>query len=134
MAVLRAAPHTVLSEPLHLGFLAVLLARALTVPLLLSPVVASDKAHTEASPTCLPPQAAALLDPGPRLPARARLDLGAAGVLGHLEVSRVLYFTRLVDPLTNLGRLRWFFIRLSYGRSIGCFRFLNSLLVRRCFW
>lgn len=87
MAALLAAPHMALSEPLHLEFPAVLLARALMMRLPLSLVVASGKAHTEASPVGLPLQAAALVGLGPKLPVRGQLDRGEAGVLGHLAVS-----------------------------------------------
>lgn len=98
MPALLAAPHMVLSEPLHLGFPAVLLARALMMPLLLSPVEASDKARSEASPRVLLPQAADLLDRGPRLPMRDQLDRGEAGVLDHLEVSDISTLPDLLIP------------------------------------
>lgn len=89
MAALLAVPHMVLSEPLHREFPAGLLARALMMHLPLSLVVASGKVHTEVSPLGLLLRAAALVDPGPRLPVRGQLDRGEAGELGHLAVSDV---------------------------------------------
>lgn len=97
MPALPAALHMALSEHPHLGFPA-----GLPVRILMRPLLPSPAAHTEASPTGLLPQAAALLGQGLRLPVRGRLDRGGAGVLGHRGVSKTFYFTRHVDAITDL--------------------------------
>lgn len=100
MAALLAVPHMVLSVPLRRESPAGLLARALMMHLLLSLAGASGKARTEASPLGLPLRAAALVDPGPRLPVRGLLDRGEAGALGRLEVSDFYIYSNLILLLT----------------------------------